>query len=152
MLLDGLRYAVLKDPDRKVGLKVMYPSPLPGNPWGVLLPVKESSWGEQIPIVSGEALSHALHGYVRPLREMLGNPPVQRARMVPLEDRLCYESQAGICQMASPQCHPGSQQMPECYVAPTEDRALRTLGTAIAQAWEEDRYVFVVEGPEFVVT
>jgi hypothetical protein len=42
--------------------------------------------------------------------------------------------------------------MPECYVAPTEDRGLRLLGVAVAQAWDEGRYVFVVEGPEFVVT
>jgi len=30
-VLDGLRYAVFKDSDRKEGLKVLYPSPLPGN-------------------------------------------------------------------------------------------------------------------------
>ena len=151
-MLDGLRYAVLRDPDRKEGLKVLYPSPLPGNPWGVLLPMRDSSWGKQIPVVTGDALSHALHGRVKPLREMLGNPPFQRARMIPLEDRLCYEAQANICQMAKPECHPGSQCVPECYVPPTEDRALRVLGAAVAQAWDEGRYVFVVDGPEFVVT
>lgn len=151
-MLEGLRYAVLDDPNRKGGLKVLYPSPLPGNPWGVLLPMKGSSWGRQIPIVTGEALSHALHGRVKPLREMLGNPPFQRARMIVLEDRLCYEAQTQICQMAKIECNPGSQGLPECYVPPTEDRALRVLGGAVAQAWDEGRYVFIVEGPEFVVT
>lgn len=151
-MLDGLRYAVIEDPGIPHPLKVMYPTPLPGNPWGILLPMRETSWGRQIPVVTGEALSHALHGRSLPLREMLGNPPVQRARMIVLADRLCYEAQASICAMATPECRPGSRRMPECYVAPTEDRTLRPLGTAVAQAWDEGRYVFVVDGPEFVVT
>ena len=151
-MLDGLRYAVIEDPDRGAPIKVLYPTPLLGNPWGVLLPMRDSSWGRQIPVVTGEALSHALHGRVKPFREMLGNPPFQRAQMIVLEDRLCYEAQARICQIAKPECRPGSRRMPECYVPPTEDRALRVLGAAVAQAWDEGRYVFVVDGPEFVVS
>lgn len=151
-MIDGLRYATLDDSERQTTIKVLYPSPLPGNPWGVLLPMRDSSWGEQIPVVTGDALSHALHGRVKPLREMLGNPPQQRAKMIVLEDRLCYEAQARICDMAKPECRPGSKLMPECYVPPTEDRTLRVLGAAVARAWDEGRYVFVVEGPEFVVT
>jgi len=151
-VIDGLRYAVLEDASFPSPLKVMYPAPLRNNPWGVLLPMRETSWGTQIPTVTGEALSHALHGHSRPLREMLGNPPTQRARMIVLEDRLCYEAQAAICAMAKPECRPGSRQMPECYVSPTEDRALRPLGNAVARAWDEGRYVFVVVGPEHVIT
>lgn len=67
-----------------------------------------------------------------------------------MEDKLCYEHQCQICQMAKDHCRPGSGEMPDCYVAPTEDRQLRTLAVAVAQAWDEDRYVFVVDGPEFL--
>lgn len=54
--------------------------------------------------------------------------------------------------MAGDHCHPGSGKLPECYIAPTEDRQLRILAVAIGQAWDEGRYVFVVEGPEFLIT
>jgi hypothetical protein len=86
------------------------------------------------------------------LRDMLGVPPVRRALRIVEEERACYERQTGICDMAGPDCLPGSTRMPECYVPPTEDRALREVARAVAAAWDEGRYVFVVDGPEFVVT
>lgn len=149
--LDGMRYARIPDPDRHMELLVLYPLPLPDNPWGVLEVLRNTSWGEQIPTVSGEALSHALHGHPKPLREMLGNPPRTRAMQIPLEERICLEAQQNICAMAGPHCRPGLRTLPDCYVAPSEDRVLRALGVAIGRAWDEGRYVFVVEGPEFVV-
>lgn len=151
-VLDGLRYATLMERGNPEVLRVLYPVPLPASPWGVMLPMRDTSWADQIPVVTGEALSHALHGYLRPLREMLGNPPTVRAMRVPMEDRMCWEAQAGICEMAKPECHPGSGALPECYAAPTDDRVLRALGVAVGRAWDEGRYVFVVEGPGFVVT
>lgn len=149
--LDGLRYARIPDPDRHTTLLIMYPLPLPDNPWGVMAPIRETNWGAQMPIVTGEVLSHALHGHPKPFREMLGNPPRIRARQVPLEERICLEAQQNICANAGPHCRPGSKALPECYVAPSADRVLRALGNAIGRAWDEGRYVFVVEGPEFVV-
>jgi hypothetical protein len=151
-MITGLRFTTIADPARFSKVKVLYPAPLPDNPWGVLLPLKDTSWGAQIPTVTGEALSHALHGRPKPLRQMLGNPPQARTRKLPLIDKMCFESQASICDMATPNCFPGSGSMPECYGAPVEDRELRKLATAVAKAWEEGRYVFVVEGPEFLVT
>ena len=74
-MIDGMRYAVIPDPDRKSSIKVLYATPLPEDHWGVLAPFRESSWGAQIPTVTGEALSHALHGRPKPLREQLGTPP-----------------------------------------------------------------------------
>lgn len=41
--------------------------------------------------------------------------------------------------------------MPPCYVPPTQDRLLVQAARAVALAWDEGRYVFVVEGAEFVV-
>jgi hypothetical protein len=149
--LDGLRYARIPDPDRHQTLLVLYPVPLVDNVWGTMLPLKDTSWGAQVPTVTGDALSHALHGRPKPLREMLGVPPYVRGQRLEPEDRMCMEAQQGICGMASPACYPGSTKLPECYVCPTEDRTLRALGTAVARAWDEGRYVFVVEGPEFIV-
>ena len=149
--LDGLRYARIDDRERHQILLVCYPIPFPQDIWGTLAPLRDTSWGEQIPTVSGEALSHALHGRAKPLREMLGTPPQVRPTRIPEEDRLCFEAQQGICAMAGMHCMPGSKQMPPCYVAPTEDRRLRAVATAVAAAWDEGRYVFLVDGPEFVV-
>jgi len=150
--MDGLRYVAVEDVERSMKLLLLYPPPRDGDLWGALRPLEGTSWGAQIPIVSGEALSHALHGHPKPLREMLGPPPLRRTLRIAKREKLCLEAQQGICDMAGPHCLPGSSQMPECYAAPTEDRALRECATAVAQAWDEGRYVFLVDGPEFVVT
>lgn len=151
-MIDGLRYADIEDPDRFTTIKVVYPPPRKGDLWGVLAPLQGTSWGDQIPVVSGDALSHALHGEPRMLRAMLGVPPIRRALRIVQGERLCFERQRGLCDMSGPHCLPGSTQLPECYVAPTEDRALGRMAEVVAAAWDEGRYVFLVEGPEFVVT
>jgi hypothetical protein len=151
-MIDGLRYVTIPDPERHGDVLVAYPPPREGDPWGVLRPLMGTSWGAQIPTVTGEALSHALHGRPKPLREMLGPPPLRRTMRIALEERVCLERQQGICAMAAPHCMPGTGRMPECYVPPAEDRALRAVATAVAHAWDEGRYVFLVDGPEFVVT
>lgn len=151
-MIDGLRYANISAPDQFGVLLVCYPPPQRGSDvWGVLAPLRETSWGPEIPTVTGEALSHALHGYVKPLLEMLGRPPQARALRIPLKDRLCLEHQQNICANANRDCCPGSTRMPECYVPPTEDRGLAAVARAVAAAWDEGRYVFVVEGEEFIV-
>lgn len=151
-MIRGFRYVVLDDPDRHARLPVMFPTPRRDEPWGVLAPLRGTKWGEQIPVVTGEALSHALHGHPKMLREMWGNPPRTRAMRLEAKHRLCHEHQHGICAIRTPDCHPGSAQMPDCYVAPLQDQHVRRLADVVARAWAEDRHVFVVEGPEFVVT
>ena len=151
-MIQGLRYVVLDDPDRHARLRVMFPTPRRQDPWGVLAPLRGTPWGEQIPVVTGEALSHALHGHPKMLREMWGNPPRTRAMRLEQKHRMCHEHQFKICGIATPECHPGSAQMPDCYVAPFHDLERRRLADVVARAWAEDRHVFVVEGPEFVVT
>lgn len=150
-MIDGLRYTRFDDTDRHTMMLVMYPSPLPGNPWGVLAPLRETSWGREIPVVSGEALSHAMHGYVKPLREQLGVPPLEHARRIPLRHRVCWLKQQGLCAAATQHCLPGSAKLPSCYIGPSEDEGLQLLGTAVGRAWDEGRYVFVVDGPEHVI-
>ena len=150
--MEGLRYAEIDDPDRFTTIRVMYPPPKNGNVWGDLLPLKGTSWGKEIPIVSGEALSHAFHGDPIPLRKMLGPPPLRRVLRIPWLEKLCLEHQQNMCDLATRDCHPGTNLMPDCYVAPTQDRALRKCATAVALAWSSGRYVFLVSGPEFVIT
>lgn len=152
MTLDGLRYTVLDDPDRHRKVLVCYPVPGDGDdPWGVLRPLRGTAWGDEIPVVTGEQISHALHGHVKPLLAVLGRPPHGRAMRIPLEQRVCLERQQGICAAAGPHCCPGSGRMPGCYVAPVGDRTLAACARAVAAAWDEGRHVFVVEGKEFVV-
>ena len=59
------------------------------DPWGELAPLKGTPFESLIPIVSGEALSHALHGYLRPLLTIIGPEPKTLARMVPKTLRKC---------------------------------------------------------------
>lgn len=150
--LNGVRYATILDPDRHSTLKVLYAIPLPLDYWGVFTVFRASSWGAQIPTVTGEALSHALHGRPKPLREQLGRPPQIRARMIPALDRLCRDAHPNLCSSVTPLCIPGSGQLPACYEAPVHLQEFRELATIIGRAWDEGRYVFVVEGSEFVVT
>lgn len=151
-MIDGLRYAAFDDPDRFTTIKVLYPPPHKGDLWGVLAPLKGTTWGDQIPVVSGTALSHALHGAPSMLRKELGVPPVRRALRILHGERMCLEAQRAICDMAGPHCLPGSTQMPECYVPPAQDAAIQKAAAPVAAAWDEGRYVFLVKGPEFVVT
>lgn len=148
-MLPGLRMAVIADPVRFSNVKVMYPVPDNEGPWGVLRPLKGTSWGEQISTVSGEALSHALHGEPKFLREQLGRPPIQQAKRLPVAQAMCLHSQMQECAFAKPHCRPGSGKLPDCYTAPSEDAKMQSILWAVARAWDDGRYVFVVEGPEF---
>jgi hypothetical protein len=150
-MLTGLRIATISDPDRFDTLKVMYPPPSPENLWGVLLPLKDTEYAAHIPVVTGEALSHAFHGRVKPLRGQLGKPPIQRARALPKDLVWCQEWHQKICANMGPSCFAGSGAVPECFYAPVEDRDLQRCLSAVLRAWDEGRYVFLVEGPEFVV-
>jgi hypothetical protein len=150
-MIDGVRYAVIPDPERFSEIKVMYATSTPQDSWGVFACLKGTSWGAQIFSVTGEALSHALHGRPKPLRAQLKYPPRVRALRIPQQERFCL-SYGPMCGLSSPHCTPGSGKIPECYEAPTQDRQLRHVATAVANAWDEGRYVFVVEGPEFIIT
>jgi len=150
-MIDGMRYAMIKDSERFRTVPVLYPTPLPDNPWGVLLPLRDTVWGAQIPTVTGDALSHALHGNPKALLEMLGRAPRGRPLRLAMEDRRCIEAQQESCALAGSHCVPGSGKLPDCYLAPCEDRTVRLLAITVGRAWDEGRAVFVVEGPEFTV-
>ena len=114
------------------------------NSWGVLDPLKGTPWGDQIVVLSGETLSHALHGYTLPLVRELGNPPETRAKRIPDEVGKCRLA-TGQCNMVTIHCRPG-KNLPVCYEAPGSQSRLASF---VAQAWMEGRYVIVVDGAEF---
>ena len=122
--------------------------PLPGNDaWGFLTVLQGTVWGDLLPIVSGEALSNALHGYVTPLMNLLGRPPHAQLKLVPDPFRACGNTE---CIMANPKtCHP-CPKMPDCYEPPGfETFEHRKAAVIVALCWKEGRYVVIVEGAEF---
>lgn len=145
-MLVGLRLAILCDDWIQPPLPVMWPLPTAEGPWGILSPLQGSKWGDQIPAISGEIWSLALHGRTQPLRQLLGPPPPVRARRLPLVERECIEYG---CVLRGSHCTPGSGKLPRCYRSPEPD--LHRLVYAVAMAWDEGRYVVVVTGNEFVV-
>lgn len=117
------------------------------DPWGVLSPLRDSSWSSLIPVVDGEVFSHALHGHARPLIEVIGPAPRSLLRLIPEESRRCWMDKN--CISYSPKtCFPG-KRLPVCFEPMGVEEAARRAASTVALAWAENRYVIVVEGDEF---
>ena len=138
------RFTVRGDGGDWGDIKIMRPTPVDGDPWGDLAPLRETPWGDLITVVSGEALSHALHGHVVPLVRELGPHPHRLSRRV--ADQRCALWKG--CVIAGDDCQPG-KTLPECYSAPDLSLEAALAARAVALAWKEERYVIVVQGPEF---
>lgn len=117
------------------------------DPWGVLAPVRDEApdLAKLIPVVSGETFSHALHGYARPLMQVLGPAPQALIKMTPL--RVCALKRECIMYDAK-RCSP-NRKLPECWVPEGVGASARLAASLVTLAWVEGRYVLVVEGPEF---
>lgn len=153
--LSKTRHVTLADPIYG-DLKLMFPIPLgfaddSWGAWGVLAPLRETTWAARIPVVSGSILSQAMHGDTRKLRKKLGRPPRIAGQRVPEEEAWCLPGLNGNCAMAGSNCRPGSGSLPQCYLPPglTIDQA--HVAAAVALAWDEGRYVIVVKGAGFVL-
>jgi hypothetical protein len=66
-------------------IRLLVATPTEGSPWGAYEPLRGTSWEGGVGVVSGAALSHALHGYCDPspgnladLRQRTGNASVMR--------------------------------------------------------------------------
>jgi len=125
------------------------------DPWGELAPLrKEPAFAALLPVVTGEAFSHALHGHMRPLMEQIGPEPKHQLIRIPSPHDRC--SVAGDCVMYdAKRCQPRSKKLPECWSpeageSTPEDRAVRAM-SIVTLAWAEGRYVVIVAGDEFVV-
>lgn len=145
-MLDLIRLTLATDHWGQV--LVMRPIPRQGNSWGCLEPLRETEWGKLIPVVSGEAFSHAMHGYATPLMNQIGPKPHALLRMVPKPYRVCLMIKT--CPLATEHCHP-SPKLPDCYDPPGLEGSSPLLASQVAIAWKEGRYVVVVEGDEFSI-
>lgn len=115
--------------------------------WGVLAPVRDEAppLAKLLPVVSGEVFSHALHGFARPLMQVLGPPPQALVKMTPF--KAC--SLKGYCVMYdAKRCIPG-KKLPECWTPEGLETAVQRAVALVTMAWAEGRYVLIVEGPEF---
>jgi len=123
------------------------PLPRDGDGWGFLAVLRDTPWGDLLPVVSGEALSHALHSMTTPLMNQIGRPPYAQLRLIPDPFRACGNTE---CIMATPAiCHP-CLKMPDCYEPPgLGDFETRRAAVVVALCWKEGRYVVIVEGDEF---
>ena len=132
-------------------VKILRPIPITvgetENAWGQLSPLQGTPWGNLLPIVSGEVFSHATHGHATPLMRVIGPPPEALLRKIPKKFRVCGQSKN--CVGYDPEtCYPCAK-MPGCYCPPGVDEDLAEMVARVVLAWQEDRYVVIVEGPEF---
>ncbi len=126
---------------------ILRPLPKEGDPWGILAPLRETVWGALLPRVTGDALSHALHGRLQPFLEQLGTPPQGMFHKVPEGYRRC--ALAGECIVFKEKvCHP-CPKLPDCYVPPGIPSEAQAAANCVVMAWKEGLYVIVVEGAEF---
>lgn len=126
--------------------KILRPSPHGDNIWGDLLPVKDTPWGQFIPIVTGGSLHQAIKGFATPLMQEIGPHPHGLCRMVPEGYRQC--TLINECPMATSKCVPGPK-LPRCYRPPGVPLEAAQAVSVVALAWTEERYVVVVQGEEF---
>ncbi len=121
--------------------------------WGELEPLRGSSWEHGVQIISGEAYSHALHGFFLPLQKELGRDPQASARRVLPKEGECLMREN--CIKWHPElCRPGGKLKkevgpPDCYSPPIEaapDSPVVKLFTEVTLAWKENRYTVVVTG------
>lgn len=123
------------------------------DPWGELAPLREvPEFAQLIPVVDGEAFSHALHGWMRPLMEKIGPEPQHQLIRIPAPFDKCVVRSKCIMHHKE-RCQPRSKKLPECWMPGREDlpREVLRAVSVVTLAWAEDRYVVVVEGDEFVV-
>jgi len=121
--------------------------PVKGNIWGDLDPIKDTPWGKLIPVVSGLALSHALHGYVTPLMREIGPHPHGLLKQIPEAYQRC--TLWNNCLMYRKKTCIPCTKLPECYNPPGFDPEDQGIISEIAIAWRDGQYVIVVQGEEF---
>lgn len=127
----------------------MRPYPKPDESWGELAVLRGTIWGDLLPIVSGAAITDALHGRVTPLMNEIGPHPHGLLRQIPETENKCA-LHATCIMYAAKTCHPG-KHLVECYRPPNTDGKLLIAASNVMRAWADGRYVIIVEGDEFSV-
>lgn len=126
---------------------IFRPTPKQGDPWGTLKALKGTEWEQYVPVVSGESMSHALHGYLKPLLDEIGPEPRLLTKKIPESMGRC--SLFKDCITAEPRCVP-SGSPPDCYEA-EGDPGVSLAATKLVLLWKTGAWVVVVEGGEFSV-
>lgn len=143
---DGIRRINLQDREQgSILLSVALPRD--GEPWGVLAPLRGTVWEGLVRTVSGEALSHSVHGWATPIIRELGPNPHAVMRRHPTP---CVLSTGDQCVGSSPACRPG-RGMPDCYEPPDADGDLSWAVSTALLDLRAGRFVVVVAGSEFVL-
>lgn len=124
---------------------IFRPTPRDGDPWGKLSPLKGTVWEPYIYTVTGEAFSHALHGWATPLMNELGPPPLKIAFKKSITDSYCGLIKS--CITAEGKCHAAGPP-PACYEAPLEEPA-KSIAEKVVRAWADGGWVVVVTDGEF---
>jgi hypothetical protein len=120
--------------------------------WGEFEPLQGTSWQHGITLVSGTAMSHALHGYHLPLVRELGRPPSANGKKVNDAEGACALS-GGCLGWDTEHCRPSGSTKnkevgpPDCYEAPI--MGATSVITRVCLAWKEGRHTVVVTSPEF---
>ena len=123
--------------------------------WGELEPLRGTSWGEGVKVVSAESMSHALHGHFLPLFRELGRDPHASGRKVSDVEGLCKNLET--CPISDPKlCRPGGRVKKKvgpagCYEPPLKDTPpeISAIFYMVTQAWKEGRHTLVVVGEGF---
>ncbi len=145
-MIDG--YTKFKLPEDLWGdVHVVRILPRQGDMWGTFAPLRDTPWGDLLPVVSGDSLSHALHGMTTPLMEEIGRPPYVLLKRIPEKYRRCAMWD-GCISFKEAQCQP-CLKLPDCYEPPGVPPEAVLPASFVAIAWKEGAYVVLVEGDEF---
>ena len=149
--MKGLREITL-DTDNQGKILLLVTVATEQSRWGVFEQLRGTSWQHGITEVSGDAMSHALHGYVHPLVRELGRPPTSNGKRVNDAEGACALYQ-GCIGWDVAYCRPGGVLKkgepgpPGCYEAPIMGAS--SIATRVCLAWKEGRHTVVVTSPEF---
>lgn len=146
MIEQGIRRFTITDQRTSEKIEVLRPLPDRDSEWGVFECIRETEIGSLIPVVSGEALSHALHGYMQPLQDSLLRTPKHQFRKI-TEDLTCSEIEH--CILANPAICVPCTATPHCYMPQGYQGQTAHAISTIVRAWADGRYVLVVSGVEF---
>jgi hypothetical protein len=135
-------------------IRLLVATPTEGSPWGAYEPLRGTSWEGGVGVVSGAALSHALHGYCDPLARELGRPAAANGKRIGDAEGACTLADSCVG-WDTRFCRPGGVQgrhpgPPGCYEAPIMGAS--GIATRVCLAWKEGRHTVVVVGPEFSLT
>lgn len=143
-----LRRIKLNDKDQGEILLAILVSKGSDEGWGEAIGLRGTEWERAIRPVSGEDLSHALHGWATPLARTLGERPSAVAKRL---RQPCARVAVGDCPIAGPKCVTGPAT-PECFEPPTKlPKEAMPAAYEIAMALRDGYHVVRVLGSEFVI-